>query len=413
MLIPRLMMIVVLGGGVLLPGGRAAGAETASATASPAAGLVTWRVVSEVPLLDGQTSAGLAGVFAGALNATHALMAGGTYYEGKGPLDGGQRTFSDALLILEQSPGAAGAPPSYAWSTPEMTLPSPLAYGASVTLDDGVLLIGGMDGNECVADVRLATWDRAEERLKMVDFPPLPKPLAYAGAGRVGSWVMVVGGATTPDGDGGDDVFGLDLAGRAEGAEWAWQTLPALPVLVQLPIVVGEEGEDGRALHVFGGRDQRPQARGRVMAEGWRFDPVTQQWSSSGPIKLAGAAGTVRVMGGTAVALEDRRLLLLGGDDGVLANVLEENSRRGGLEEERAAYAKLTAAMLAAHPGHRREQLLYDVRRGVWRAVGSFPAATPAVTPAFVWDGAIMLMGGEPAPGRRSAAVWLGAMEAE
>ena len=181
MLIPRLMMIVVLGGGVLLPGGRAAGAEEA--------GLVTWRVVSEVPLMNGQTSPGLAGVFAGALNATHALMAGGTFYEGKGPLDGGQRTFSDALLILEQSPGAAGAPPSYAWSTPEMTLPGPLAYGASVTLDDGVLLIGGMDGNECVADVRLATWDRAEERLKMVDFPPLPKPLAYAGAGRVGSWV--------------------------------------------------------------------------------------------------------------------------------------------------------------------------------------------------------------------------------
>ena len=405
MLISRLMMIVVLGGGVILPGGRAAGAEEA--------GLVTWRVVSEVPLMNGQTSPGLAGVFAGALNATHALMAGGTFYEGKGPLDGGQRTFSDALLILEQSPGAAGAPPSYAWSTPEMTLPGPLAYGASVTLDDGVLLIGGMDGNECVPDVRLATWDRAEERLKMVDFPPLPKPLAYAGAGRVGSWVMVVGGATTPDGDGGDDVFGLDLAGRAEGAEWAWQVLPALPVLVQLPIVVGEEGEDGRALHVFGGRDQRPQARGRVMGEGWSFDPVTQQWSSSGPIKLAGVAGTVRVMGGTAVALEDRRLLLLGGDDGVLANVLEENSRRGGLEEERAAYAKLTAAMLAAHPGHRREQLLYDVRRGVWRAVGSFPVATPAVTPAFVWDGAIMLMGGEPAPGRRSAAVWLGAMEAE
>ena len=99
MLISRLMMIVVLGGGVLLPGGRAAGAEEA--------GLVTWRVVSEVPLMNGQTSPGLAGVFAGALNATHALMAGGTFYEGKGPLDGGQRTFSDALLILEQSPGGA------------------------------------------------------------------------------------------------------------------------------------------------------------------------------------------------------------------------------------------------------------------------------------------------------------------
>lgn len=390
------------------------GKETApeSPDQSPVS-LVTWRVVAEVPPVPGQAKPGLAGIFAGALDAAHAVVGGGTYYEDKGPLEGGERTFSDRLWVLSQSPGAAGAPPGYTWSTPEVELPRPLAYGASVTLDDGVLMIGGTDGTVCVADTRLAAWDAAAQKLTLTDFPPLPKPLAYLGAGRVGSWVIVAGGTTTPEGRSGADVFGLDLSKRSETDAFAWQPLPALPVAVHFPIVVGEEGDDGRYLHVFGGRDLRPGHDDRVLSEAWRFDPTAQTWATSGPITPGAGGAAVRLMAGTAVALEERRLLVIGGDDGGLARLLEENSRRSGTLEEKESYARLNAAILGAHPGYRREQLLFDARLGTWRSAGAFPEATPAVTPAFLWDGAIVLIGGEPAPGRRSARVWLGALEAE
>ena len=376
--------------------------------------LVSWRVVAELPALPGQTAPGLAGVFAGALDATHALVAGGTFYEGKGPLEGGERTFSDRVLVLTQAPAAPGAAPAYSWKVPDLVLPRPLAYGASVTLDDGVLMIGGSDGTVCVPDVRLVTWDGTAQQPAVTDFPPLPKPLAYLGAGRVGAWVMVVGGTTTPDGRSGADVFGLDLSRRGEPEAFAWQTLPALPAAVHFPIVVGEQGDDGKFLHVFGGRDLRPGQDDRVLSDGWRFDPAAQTWTTSGAITPGGPGSPpVALMAGTAVALEERRLLVLGGDDGALARLLEENARRPGAIEERESYARLNAAILAAHPGHRRAQMLYDARLGRWRAAGHFPEATPAVTPAFLWDGAIMLIGGEPAPGRRSARVWLGALESE
>lgn len=375
--------------------------------------LVNWRAVAELPAVSGQTKPGLAGVFAGALDATHAVVAGGTFYEGKGPLEGGQRTFADRLLVLVQTPTAAGAAPSYTWSTAEAKLPRPLAYGASVTVDEGVLMMGGTDGAVCVPEVRLVTWNTVEQRPEVVDFPALPKPLAYLGAGRVGSWIIVAGGTTTPDGRSGADVFGLDLATRDVGAGFAWQTLPSLPVAVHFPIVVGEQGDDGRNLHVIGGRDLRPGHDGRVLAEAWRFDPVTKVWASSGPITPVPGEAPVSLMAGTAVAMEERRVLVLGGDDGVLARLLEENSRRTGSIEERESYARLNASMLVAHPGHRRAQLLYDARHGTWRPAGIFPEATPAVTPAFLWDGAIVLIGGEPAPGRRSARVWLGSLESE
>jgi len=374
-------------------------------------GVVTWRVVAELPAVEGQAAPGLAGVFAGALDATRALVAGGTFYGGKGPLEGGRRTFSDRVMVLEQAPGEAGGAPSYTWLPLDERLPQPLAYGASVTLDDGVLLMGGSDGEVCVSDVRLASWDEEAGRLEWTEFPRLPKPLAFAGAGRVGTWVIVVGGASAPEGAGGSAVFGLDLAGRGQDEAFAWQELPVLPAAVQLPIVVGEGGAGGRRLHVFGGRDLRP--GGGVVAEGWSLEPATGVWTASGPIRPDAGAAAIPLMAGTAVALEERRLLVLGGDEGRLAQLMEANSQRTGTDEERQAYAQLNAALLAAHPGHRRGQLLYDARLGEWRTAGSFPAATPAVTPAFLWDGAVVLMGGEPAPGRRSAAVWLGALVAD
>jgi SSS family solute:Na+ symporter len=375
---------------------------------------VRWEVVAELPALPGQSTAGLAGIFAGALDATHALVAGGTFYAGKGPLEGGERTFSDRLLVLAQSPGAAGAPPSYTWTITESPLPSPLAYGASVTLDDGLLMIGGTDGTVCVPDVRKVTWNQEAQAPAVTAFPPLPKPLAYLGAGRVGSWVIVAGGTTTPDGRSGADVFGLDLATETDPAAFTWQTLPVLPAAVHFPIVVGEHGDDGQCLHVFGGRDLRPGRDDRVLSEGWHFNPAERTWTSSGTITPDGPGSKpVPLMAGTAVALEQRQILVLGGDDGTLARILEENARRAGPIEERESYARLNAAILAAHPGHRRAQLLYDARLGQWRAAGHFPEATPAVTPAFLWDGAILLIGGEPAPGRRSSRVWLGALESE
>lgn len=393
----------------LAAGGAAPRAHASGETES----VVSWKVVAELPALPEQKAAGLAGVFAGALDARRVVVAGGTHYGEKGPLEGGVRRFSDRLLVLSQVPGAAAAAPEYVWAHPEITLPRPLAYGASVTLDDGVLMIGGTDGVVCVKDVRWARWDDASEQLQLIEFPPLPKPLAYLGAGRVGNWVIAVGGTTTPDGQSGADAFGLDLSRHAEDPGFAWQTLPPLPVAVHFPIVAGEAGDDGRLLHVIGGRDFQAGPDGRVLADAWSFDPANQAWTSSGPVTPDPGGPAIPLMAGSAVALEERRLLVLGGDDGVLAHFMEANSRRAGSLEERESYARLNSAMLAAHPGHRRAQLLYDARLRKWRPAGRFPAPTPAVTPAFLWDGAVVLVGGEPAPGRRSAKVWLGSLESE
>jgi hypothetical protein len=46
-------------------------------------------------------------------------------------------------------------------------------------------------------------------------------------------------------------------------------------------------------------------------------------------------------MGGTALPFDPHRLLVLGGDDGEIARLLEANARRAGTSEERTCLARI------------------------------------------------------------------------
>jgi N-acetylneuraminic acid mutarotase len=248
--------------------------------------------------------------------------------------------------------------------------------------------------------------------VERTDFPPLPKPLAFAGGARVGSWVIVAGGTTSPGGPSGADVFGLDLSQRGNPATFQWETLRSMPRALHFPVCIGQNDGTGDFLFVLGGRDLRPGQEGPPAHDGIKFSLATRTWSACGPIKPADASAPVPLTGATGVALEPDRLLILGGDDGEIARLLEANARRAGNAEEREAFRRFNEALLAAHPGFRREMLLCETGTGLWRLVGRFPQGTPAVSPAFLWDGAIVLAGGESSPGRRSATVWLGRLDA-
>lgn len=390
-------------------------ADPTPATPPPPQGfksLLEWKPIAELPLAPGQVKPGLSGVFAGPLNATHALVAGGTFYGDKGPLEGGTKQFTDSIFVLEQKPAATGAPPHYEWVPVTAKLPRPLAYGVSIPVEDGVVCLGGTDGQSCFSDCFLLRWNEETRDVERIVWPELPQPLAYAGGARAGSWLVVVGGSTRPGEAARTEVYGLNLSLRNHPTSFQWETFPALPRPVVFPVCAGHYDGTSEVFYVLSGRDlSQPDAA--PYTDGIKFNLVTRSWSNFSPIQPAGAATPVSVLGGTAVAVEPRRLLVLGGDDGEIARLLEANARHQGTEEEKEAYAKFNAALLAAHPGYRREALLYDAPSATWQRAGYFPTGTPAVTPAFLWDGAVVLAGGESSPGQRSATVWLGEFTAE
>ncbi len=314
---------------------------SAESPASPAATgpqLVTWAAVTDLPAVPGQSAAGLSGVFAGALDSSHAVVAGGSFYPDKGPLDGGQKSWTDAILVLEQKAGGGAADPEYSWVTVEAKLPRPMAGGVSIALDEGVLCCGGADATACHADCFVLEWNAAEKRLDLVDFPPLPKPLSFAGGARAGNWVLIAGGSHAPGEAASDALYGLDLSQRGNPAAFQWQTLPSLPRAVIFPVCAGQNDGEADVFYLFSGRGTAESQGEQGFRDAQKFHPGTKVWQPLGRIQGGGARAPASVMAGTAVAIEPRRVLLLGGDDGEVARLLDANARRSGSPEEVEAY---------------------------------------------------------------------------
>lgn len=251
-------------------------------------------------------------------------------------------------------------------------LPRPLAYGGSVVLDEGLLVIGGGDRTEHCRDVRLLRF--SEDRIVVEEWPDLPQPNAFLGATRLGNHVYVAGGRSAPNASTALAVFWqLDLSDRERG----WQRLPSWDGVGRiLPVVVGQDG----AVVVTSGAQLVDQAGGgtqrRYLTDTHLYRPG-QGWTK-------GADAPTPIVAAPAVACGDAHVLVFGGDDGSLADQI--------------------AALADAHPGFSRALLAYHTVTDTWTTIGEL-AEAPVTTPAVWWNNRLVLATGEDRPGHRVAAV--------
>ncbi|WP_455607981.1 hypothetical protein [Bacteroides rodentium] len=99
----------------------------------------------------------------------------------------------------------------------EELLSKPLAYGASITLSDGILCIGGRDSSQCYKDVFLVTMQQGKLNISE-DWPPLPFPLSNAAGVLLDNKVYLLGGrkSVSPSRSTAA-VFVLVLANKSRG----------------------------------------------------------------------------------------------------------------------------------------------------------------------------------------------------
>src|SRR5476649_727987 len=65
----------------------------------------SWSVAAELPAVDGlDKQLGLAGVYAG-ISGNKLLIAGGAYFPGKMPWEGGKKAHTDHVFVLQKDPG--------------------------------------------------------------------------------------------------------------------------------------------------------------------------------------------------------------------------------------------------------------------------------------------------------------------
>jgi len=102
---------------------------------------------------------GFAGMFAGVSNGT-LLVAGGANFPDKRPWEGGKKIWYDSVFALESAERGVEERRSVARA---------LAYGVSVTHNNGIVCVGGSDIERHYADTVRLEWKQG--KLVTTDFP--------------------------------------------------------------------------------------------------------------------------------------------------------------------------------------------------------------------------------------------------
>ncbi|MCA8992954.1 MAG: sodium/solute symporter [Planctomycetaceae bacterium] len=328
-----------------------------------------WKALPPVP-----DAEGFAGMFAG-VSGEGLLAAGGANFPEAKPWEGGTKVWYDTVYRLESPTGT--------WKEVGK-LPRPLAYGVSITLDEGVLCIGGSDAEKHYAECFVLKWD--DGKLAVESFPSLPLPRANLCGVRIDSNVLVFGGTEQPTStQAAATLWKLDL----KDVEKGWEELAPLPGPGRiLPTAAVQSGDffvmGGASLHA----DEEGKPARTYLVDAWRFS-LKSGWRQIADLPQPSVAAP-----SPAPAVGISHFLLIGGDDGAQVGVEPTE-----------------------HKGFPKGVLAYDTITDTWTQVTEFPteavkldqdsvdklAVSPPVTlPVVKWGDQFVLVSGEVRPGIRS-----------
>lgn len=375
---------------------------------------IEWKEISTLPKLPGfNEQPGLAGMFAGS-QGLFLLIAGGTNFAAGQPSLDAPRAFWNKIYVLEKTPSDDGNH-RYTWHPSGMDLPKELAFGASVSLPDGLLCIGGTDGKECLADCFLLKWNAATSKVESVEFPKLPTPLSHASAVKIDNVVYVLGGKQTVTGKATKTFLALDLNLRETPSAFGWQKLASWDGPPRL-MPLASAGTDGEveSIYLCGGRNPGGGFED-FLTDLHRFDPKKKSWAVLGNA-LDPAGNSATLMGAPVFFVPPHHMVVVGGADEKLISLLEDNARRSAVKPakedqaedvaESADRKKLTQLIVQNFPGYSRNVMAFDIISSEWTRIGSFPERPPVSTVVVPWDGSYVIPGGETGPGQRTNKIW-------
>lgn len=309
---------------------------------------------------------GFAGAFAGVIG--HQLLAGGgaNFPDGVMPWDGGKKVWHERLFTLDLHQ------PEDGWKSAGK-LPARNGYGVSLTVAEGIVLIGGSDEIRHLAEVHLMTLDDNQQ----VVFRPLatlPEPLAQMSGAAVGRKIHICGGIPSASATSASNKHWiLDLDAPANG----WSEAPPLPAAGR---ILATAAAVGNQFIIAGGCSLAPDDAGKAtrtyLRDAWKFSG--QKWSRLADLPRASvaAASPAPVMGDS--------FFIVSGDDG----------KQSGL------------ASPTLHKGFTSEVLRCEVGENRWTSLGDLTIPAPVTLPTAPWKNGSILFNGEIKPGVRTPQVF-------
>jgi|TARA_B110000116_G_scaffold272314_1_gene296536 SSS family solute:Na+ symporter len=335
-----------------------------------------WEKLSKLPPVNEQEeNPGVAGPFVGIHNDA-LIIAGGANFPGK-PLWEADKVWHDEIYVLVREKNSEGD--SYTWKDGGKLL-RPLAYGASVSTDKGVLCIGGDDATKVYQEVFLLSWDNEKNKLTRQELPGLPEPVAYGAATFVNGIVYLVGGQTGKSlNTATNKVYSFDLNNFEKQKGIGWDELPEIPWSSRAFVQVASQhnGYDD-CVYVIGGRREEGESVD-LLSDVWEYNTRSRAWrqrtSFEGPL-----------MAGTAIGYKQSHIVVLGGSHGTYWGKADE------LKDE--------------HPGFLKKTYLYHTITDTWIEAGTPGDKNHVTTVPVLWDDSIIIASGEVRPRVRSPQLW-------
>ncbi|MBB5440739.1 N-acetylneuraminic acid mutarotase [Pedobacter sp. AK017] len=303
---------------------------------------------------------GFAGSFAGVSNGTLLVAGGANFPDGGAPWTGSKKAWHDHIFALQKPDGK--------WKLVGK-LPHSLGYGLSITWKDSFIIIGGSNEKGHYADVSMLKFNK--DKLSITTLPVLPKPIANTSGVLLGNTIYIAGGIESPDAqNAGDNFWAMDLSAK----NMAWKKLETWPGPARMFAVAG--ALDGK-FYLFSGAELVHGVR-NYLKDAYQYSPKTG-WK-----KIADLPSAVTAAPGTAYATENS-LRIFGGDDG-----------------KAAADAALPREK---HPGFSKQVLSYSPLTNTWSVADQIPAPAPVTTTLTIWNGNVVIPGGEVKPAVRTPKV--------
>lgn len=317
--------------------------------------VLTWSELAPIP-----NHIGFAGSFAGISNGTLLVAGGANFPDGGASWTGSKKIWHDHIFALEKQGGK--------WKLAGK-LPRALGYGASITWKNSLIIVGGSNAKGHYADVFQLKY--VNGKIERTALPALPTAIANTSGVLIGDVIYIAGGIESADAkNAAQNFWALDLNAKQK----AWKVLPTWPGPGRIFAVTGTMNGD---FYLFSGGELINGNR-NYLNDAYRYNPKTG-WK-----RIADLPCPVVAAPSPAYALK-QDLLVFGGDDGKLAAE--------------------AAILREKHPGFSTQVLAYNTFTDSWGIAAKIPSPAPVTTSLAIWNGNIIIPGGEVRPAVRTPKV--------
>ena len=321
---------------------------------------------------------GVSGCYAGKLG-DFLIMAGGCNFPDKPLSEGGGKRYYKGIYVARVNDSSV-----LHW-VKVGNLPVEAAYGATVSLPDRLIFIGGSNSSGRLSSVLSFSFDCMKELGVACEIlPSLPCTFDNMSATLLGDTLYVLGGYR--NGIPSCSMFSFCLSNYSGG--WTEVFFPGKP-RVQ-PVCASLFGN----LYIGGGFI--PGKESSVLTDGLCYQPASGQWQVlRAPLTTEGQPLTLT--GGASVSYGDTLVICAGG---VNRDIFEDAIS--------GRYKKVCESEYLLQPVewyHFNDQLLaYDVRLGEWIRIGTpSPMLARAGASLVLFGEALFYIGGELKPGVRTS----------